>query len=196
MRQTESKEKQRQREALVQEATKLTCSLYRRCLRSIEVIRWGNEFDEMDFKKREEEFSNPTPGSRLSMAPPPNRDDELESRAEYYRSFARENFMNESDCLTNIPLKERDIKRFLYYLKKGERDRKWLLGDMLFPDPCQDEIGPERIKSFEIQAEAYLGQELEPKSEVAKKPLDDFWDDDEAESEDPDFFRKKFPHLR
>jgi hypothetical protein len=190
MRVTESAEKREQRLLLVAHASELTRSLYRRCLRSIKVIRWGNDFDEMDFKKREEEFSNPTPGGRLSMAPPPNRDDELESRAEYYKSFARESFMNESDCLTNEPLIERDVKRFLYYIRKGEKDRKWLLGDMLFADPYKDASDATKINEFKTMAEKYLGHELEPKKEAPKKVSDDFWDDDEAESEDP------FPHRR
>jgi hypothetical protein len=115
------------RDDLLYQAAFLTKSLYRRCLHSIKVIRWGNEFDDLEFQKRQEEFRNPERrGSGvLSMAPPPNKvhkDDELRSRAEYYLSYAREHFTQESDCLENDPLKEQDIQRYLYYLSKGEKD--------------------------------------------------------------------------
>ena len=135
------------------------------------------------------------------MAPPPNRDDELESRAEYYKSFARESFMNESDCLEYEPLKDREIKRFLlqyWFIRSEEKDRKWLLGDMMFPDPYKDAVDTGRIQNFERLAEVYLGRELEPKKEEQSPNIadDGFWDDDEAESDDPEFFQKKFPHLR
>jgi hypothetical protein len=69
------------RDLLLEEASFLTRSLYRICLRSVNVIRFGNDFDEKDFQRRDEEFSNPRPGV-ISMSPPPNREDELRSRAE------------------------------------------------------------------------------------------------------------------
>jgi hypothetical protein len=187
--------KELEREALLEEAESLAKSLYRICLRSVEVIRPGNEFDEKDFQKRDEEFSNPTAGGVLSMAPPPDRVDELRSRAAYYKSFSREYFMQESDCLDNDPLKARDIKRFLYYLRKGDKDRKWLLGDMLFPDPYKNAMDQERIQQFDKMAQIYLGEEPEPEKQVDPAPVNDgFWDDDE--SEDPEWFQKNYPHLR
>ncbi|VEU36165.1 unnamed protein product [Pseudo-nitzschia multistriata] len=193
------------REDLVNEAAFLTKSLYRNCIRSVRLIRWGNEFDEKEFQKREEEFQNPTAGGVMSMAPPPNKEDELRSRAEYYYSFTREYFTQESDSLDNDPLLERDIRRYLYYLRKGEKDRKWLLGDMMFPDPYKNSLDQDRINRFETMSKKYLGTD----EEETKNPL--FEDDsndknhDEAtfggddgfiEDEDPEWFQKKYPHLR
>jgi hypothetical protein len=191
------------RDELLQEAAALTKSLYRRCLRSVKVIRWGNEFDDMEFARREEEFRNPKQsGGILSMAPPPNKEDELRSRAEYYHSYTREYFTQESDCLDNEPLKERDIKRYLYYLRKGEKDRKWLLGDMMFPDPYKDTVDQDRIDNFEAMSRRYLGLDDAKKDAPAESkgkgnqqsspPTTDGF----VEDEDPEWFQKKFPHLR
>ena len=149
------------REDLLDEAAYLTKSLYRNCLRSVRLIRWGNAFDDKEFERREEEFQNPTAGGVISMAPPPNRKDELHSRAEYYHSFAREYFTQESDSLDNDPLVERDFRRYLYYLRKGEKDRKWLLGDMMFPDPYKNSLDQERVKRFEAMTKRYLGEDEE-----------------------------------
>lgn len=191
----EKAERELERQALLEEAGSLAKSLYRICLRSVEVIRPGNEFDEKDFQRRDEEFSNPTAGGVLSMAPPPDRVDELSSRASYYKSFAREYFMQESDCLDNDPWNARDIKRFLYYLRKGDKDRKWLLGDMMFPDPYKNAMDQERIQQFDKMAQKHLGIEPEPEKQVNPGPVNDgFWDDDE--NEDPEWFQKNYPHLR
>lgn len=175
------------RDDLREEAAALTKALYRTCMRSIKVIRWGNAFDEKDFQKREEDFLKPAgPGGRISMAPPPNKDDELRSRAEYYQSYAREYFIQESDCLDNDPLREKDIKRYLYYLRKGEKDRKWLLADMMFPDPYKTTMDIVRVERFEAMAKKYLGEdEDEP---VVEQTGDDFFDADD----DPEWFQKKF----
>ena len=181
------------REDLVEEAAALTRSLYRICLRSIKVIRWGNAFDDKEFEKREEEFANPSAGGMLSMAPPPNKEDELRSRAEYYKSYAREYFVQESDCLDNDPLLERDIKRYLYYLRKGEKDRKWLLGDMMFKDPFKNSLDQERINKFEEMGNGYLGLDAEPERKDEDAIDDDFFD---ADDEEPEWFKKHHPHLR
>ena len=94
-----------QQARLHREASYLTRTLYRRCLRSIDVIAGGNDRDERDFAEREAEergdpFADDDDDSksdrrrtmRVSMTPPVNREEELRSRAEYYRAFARENF--------------------------------------------------------------------------------------------------------
>ena len=177
-------------------AAPLTKSLYRTCLRSVKVIRWGNEWDEKEFERREEEYrqgGRSGGGGILSMAPPPDREDELRSRAEYYASYAREYFIQESDCLDNDPLKRRDIDRFLRYLKKGEKDRRWLLGDMMFPDPYQHVASErqEKVDHFEAMARRYLGEEdgtddkiVQQASESSTSSLDDddyFGDDEEPE---------------
>mmetsp|Transcript_13019 Transcript_13019/g.32867 ORF Transcript_13019/g.32867 Transcript_13019/m.32867 type:complete len:237 (+) Transcript_13019:122-832(+) len=186
------------REDLLEEAEFLTKSLYRTCLRSVRLIRWGNEFDEKEFQRREEEFQNPTAGGVMSMAPPPNKEDELRSRAEYYHSYAREYFTQESDCLDNDPLQERDVKRYLYYLRKGEKDRKWLLGDMMFPDPYKNSLDKERVNQFEAMFQKYLNEDEE-------EPESNNQDDSSStsnisdgfiEDEDPEWFQKNYPHLR
>ncbi|KAL3912638.1 MAG: hypothetical protein SGARI_001053 [Bacillariaceae sp.] len=198
------------RSDLLEHAGSLTKGLYRRCLRSVKAIRWGNEFDELEFAKREEEFRNPkrSAGGVLSMAPPPNKEDELRSRAEYYHSYAREYFTQESDCLDNDPLRERDIQRYLYYLRKGEKDRKWLLGDMMFPDPYKDAVDKEGMAAFETMSKRYLGVDDEGEVEVetssdknkdaasSQQQTQRLGDDGFVEDEDPEWFQKKFPHLR
>lgn len=185
------------RQDLVDEAAALTKSVYRMCFRSANVMRQGNEFDEKEFQRREEEFANPKPGV-MSMAPPPDRGDELRSRSEYYHSYAREYFTQESDCLDNDPLHERDIKRYLYYLRKGDKDRKWLLGDMMFPDPYKNAMDNERIEKFEAMANKYFGKEEEendssletssPDSLNINSGSDDYFDD--ADDEIPEWLKK------
>jgi hypothetical protein len=193
------------REDLIQEAAALTRSLYRRCLRSVKVIRWGNEFDDLEFAKREEEFVNPqrrgSHSGTLSMAPPPNKEDELRSRAEYYRCYAREYFVQESDCLDNEPLMERDIRRYLYYLRKGEKDRKWLLGDMMFADPYKNAVDQDRIDKFESMSRQYLGVDKDDDDGIRKAQGHSSTPDPTMkggfeEDEDPEWFQTKFPHLR
>ena len=174
------------RDDILNEAAYLTRSLYRNCIRSVRVIRYGNEFDDKEFERREKEFQNPSSsGGVISFAPPPNKEDELRSRAEYYHSYAREYFTQESDCLDNDPLLERDIRRYLYYLRKGEKDRKWLLGDMMFSDPYKDTVDQERIKNFEAMSKKYFGAEEEDSStyEINNEEMED-------EDEDPDWFKK------
>lgn len=200
------------REDLLDEAAYLTKSVYRNCLRSVRLIRWGNAFDDKEFERREKEFQNPTAGGVISMAPPPNREDELHSRAEYYHSYTREYFTQESDCLDNDPLQERDIRRYLYNLRKGEKDRKWLLGDMMFPDPYKNSLDQDRINGFEAMSKKYFGEEEEEEEERSS------FDDDNTnngatssnsssssssssndgfiEDDDPDWFQKNYPHLR
>lgn len=191
------------RDELLEEAAYLTKSLYRNCIRSVKLIRWGNEFDDKEFERREEEFQNPTAGGVISMAPPPNKEDELRSRAEYYHSYAREYFTQESDCLDNDPLLERDFRRYLYYLRKGEKDRKWLLGDMMFSDPYKNSFDQERVKRFETLTKKYLGEEVEEEEVNVNALFDDSNTQDKTESqashssndgfiedEDPDWFQK------
>ena len=189
------------REELLEEAEYLTKSLYRSCIRSVRLIRWGNDFDEKEFERREEEFQNPTAGGVISMAPPPNKEDELRSRAEYYHSYTREYFTQESDCLDNDPLLERDFRRYLYYLRKGEKDRKWLLGDMMFPDPYKNSFDQERVNRFEAMSKKYLGEDEEEEEDTnvfgddtkqidADSSSNDVSNDGFVEDEDPDWFQK------
>ena len=195
----EKQVKEDERQKLLQEAAFLTRSLYRLCLRSVNVIRPGNDMDNREFKRREEEFVSQKPGL-LSMARPPDREDELESRADYYYSYARESFLQESDCLDENPLRWKDLKRFLYYLRKGDKDRKWLLGDMMFPDPYKDSMDASRIQKFEDLARQHVGEVLlqsETVQEVIKvddEEEEDLFDDMEHEDA-PEWFKQKYPHL-
>lgn len=189
------------REDLLAEAAFLTKSLYRTCLRSVKVIRFGNQFDDKEFERREEEFRNPKRGGGgvLSMAPPPDKEDELRSRAEYYHSYTREYFTQESDCLDNDPLQERDVRRYLYYLRKGDKDRKWLLGDMMFPDPYKTALDQDRIKEFQAMAKTYFGEEDDEEMDGVASSSSSHQlggNDGFMEDEDPEWFRKKYPHLR
>jgi len=83
---------------LLHEASYLTRTLYRKCLQSINLLALGNTRDEDDFSAREthekNQFDDTTVNlsNRISMAPPVNRTNELSSRANYYASYARENF--------------------------------------------------------------------------------------------------------
>lgn len=81
---------------LFREASYLTRTLYRKCLQSTMILAKGNERDEDDFATREDEernqFSDGVDLERISMAPPVNRQNELSSRANYYKTFTREHF--------------------------------------------------------------------------------------------------------
>lgn len=182
---------------LLQEASTLSRSLYRRCFRSIRHIRYGNEYDEAEFQRREEERlekavdqSQKDPRlSMLSMLPPVNRVDELRSRAEYYQQYTRENFVQESDCLDHPVLLAGHIDRFVYLLRRGDDHRKWLLQDMKFEDPCsaeEQQVAVQRLKGFEEKAKSMLIKHQSPTAEGASAvgdEDDDFWDDEEDDEE-------------
>ena len=201
---------------LRRQAEVITKSLYRTCLRSIRHIRHGNKYDFEEFRKREEEFRNGKSdgGGILSMAPPPNPEDELRSRAEYYHSYAREYFVQESDCLgyyndpttygagtnTATKLSQKDIDRYLYYVRKGEKDRRWLLGDMMFDDPYRDVAKTYRqplIDKFIESSQQYFkqqqqegtmpGAQVEKQKTTKSKNDDGFLDDDDL----PEWWNKK-----
>lgn len=95
---------------LLNEATYLTKALYRKCLKSIQVLAMGNERDEIDFSERErseqdrleDSFVSSSSSSKvrkhsnatasMAMALPVDRANELASRANYYKAFTREHF--------------------------------------------------------------------------------------------------------
>jgi hypothetical protein len=168
---------------LRKEARALSLSLYRACLRSIKHIRGGNQQDEHEFSVRErariESFSDldvsskrseggsaSSPKSRnkgrsggdgmINFLPPVNRLDELRSRADYYASFARENFLQEWDCLgspesntlpvakvsamtspTSSGWNQQMVNRYINLLRRGNAHRQWLLSDLKFSDPIK-----------------------------------------------------------
>jgi hypothetical protein len=98
-------ELQKERQILLQEAGRLTRSLYRACMRSVRYIRQGNAHDEEEFKRREEEQRN-TPKESLSLMAqmhPVDREDELASRGNYYAQYTHENFLAEMHLLKPNP---------------------------------------------------------------------------------------------
>ena len=156
-----------EREFLVAEASAMTKSLYRTCLRSVEILRPGNGRDEADFAEREEaqlrmfdddddDAAGGTAGSLSAFSPPVDRSNELESRAEYYAEWTRENFAQEMDCLATEPWREDDVARYLHFLRVGEERRRWVLKDYGFDDPFGDIFDPDRVDRFEKRATKFL----------------------------------------
>lgn len=157
-----------ERDFLVAEASALTKSLYRTCLKSVEILRPGNDRDETDFAEREEaqlkmfdddsSEGSGTAGSLSAFSPPVDRANELESRAEYYAEWTRENFAQESDCLATEAWREDDVARYLHFLRIGEERRRWVLKDYGFDDPFVDVFDPDRVDRFEKRATEFLEQ--------------------------------------
>jgi len=159
-----------ERDFLVAEASAMTKSLYRTCLRSVEILRPGNDRDDADFAEREEAQlrmfddvdstgdgkGTGTAGSLSAFSPPVDRANELESRAEYYAEWTRENFAQEMDCLATEPWREDDVARYLHFLRVGEERRRWVLKDYGFDDPFGDVFDPDRVDSFETRATKFL----------------------------------------
>ena len=156
-----------EREFLVAEASAMTKSLYRTCLRSVEILRPGNGRDEADFAEREEaqlrmfdddddDAAGGTAGSLSAFSPPVDRSNELESRAEYYAEWTRENFAQEMDCSATEPWREDDVAIYLHFLRVGEERRRWVLKDYGFDDPFGDIFDPDRVDRFEKRATKFL----------------------------------------
>jgi hypothetical protein len=130
------------------------------------VIRHGNENDEKEFSDRERkrlELPSTTKGdvrlSMLSMLPPVDREDELRSRAEYYTQYARELFVQESDCLSfATEWTEQHIARYLHHLRQGDEHRRWLLADMKFDDPFFESFDQRRVDKFEGDALRFVNR--------------------------------------
>jgi hypothetical protein len=187
--------RRQEREYLLQEAGFLARSLYRNCLRSIRILRPGNEHDERAFRQQEEEQLEQERGSRFtfSMAPPVNRENELHSRAEYYRTHLRENYNSDSQCLDKNPWKEHDIEIFLHYVKTGEQRRTYVLRDYKFPDPFASHFDKERVKKFEQRAEELIKDTY--KANGWRLPSDMYHreedDDDDDSMDDPLDFSPK-----
>jgi len=191
---------------LVQEAGKLSRSLYRTCVRSVRLIRHGNEHDEKEFEAMEERriegFSGKSPRmGMLSMLPPVDREDELRSRAEYYLQYLRENFVQESDSLDFSVLGEQHWRRFLHHLRRGNEHRRWLLQDMKFEDKYEDSWSEDRITDFQARTMDYTRRVREMRNSTQPKHVldkdahadeddDGFWSDDEEEpSGHPEWYR-------
>ena len=150
------------RATLLAEAGALTRSMYRTCLRSVAIIRPGNAKDEADFRAREEAqlrmFDDDAPpmSSADAFAPPVDRKNELASRADYYAEWTRENFGQESDCLSPDPWREADVDRYLHFLRAGEERRRWLLGDYGFDDPYGGRFDLGRVGRFEEEVREFV----------------------------------------
>ena len=194
------------------------------------LIRSGNEHDHQEFDRREQQqkeedeaaFSGSKKsdnhfggGSMFSMLPKVDREDELHSRAEYYHQYARENFMQEADCLMPLggknsvgQLEEQDVQRLMFLFKKGDKDRKWLLQDMMFPDPYQKTFPNEKSKEWEKKAMHYIRERknmhrltagatiYDEEEDDDDGSLADESDDDNDDGEEyPSWFLEKHPNL-
>lgn len=162
---TQKQQLEEERLNLLLEAKYLTLKLYRTIVRSVRVIRHGNEHDELEFqareKKRHDNIDAPSKDVRLSMLsmlPPVDRPDELHSRAKYYQQYARENFVQESDSLNSVVWDEQHVARYTHHLRKGEEHRKWLLADMKFVDPFvhNNAFDQDQVDDFWKRANDYI----------------------------------------
>jgi hypothetical protein len=149
---------QEKRAQLFHDAGVMTKSLYRSCLRCIQLIRHGNEHDMADFDEREQQMLNRSKNqfdfhvSLSSFEPPVDRDNELSSRAMYYLAFAKESFHQEIDCLEQDPWRVDNVKRFLYLIRQGEERRKWLLHEYQFEDPYAEKWDEDKVLEWEEKA--------------------------------------------
>ena len=141
---------------LLNEASALTKSLYRICLRSVREMRKGNESDEIRFREIEERQRSQSAQGIVPMSPPVNRANELHSRAEYYTEVACESVWRYAEILEDNPLSEQDIENFIFVLQRGEQRRQWVLREYQFNDPCEGVFDQERLNAFENHAKKYL----------------------------------------
>lgn len=166
---------------ILREASALTLSLYRLCMRSVKLIRQGNEHDAKDFAEREEKqmqdmMSSSSRGTNssnkeeadfaerlagvVSMLPPVDPQGELQARSEYYAQYAHETFFSESDCLAirrddgQNRVDKDQFSRYFYHLRKGEEYRTWLLQDMKFENPFQFDFT--RVDGLEARVDRFL----------------------------------------
>jgi len=197
------------------------------------------------FSEREsEELDGGVNLERISMAPPVNRQNELSSRSDYYRTFARENFdghwsllgaygfhignegsmmhglgyqggnqyqgghhhlggqmaaQYQGGCKNNdsssvqqennvgkesYMWREDQIEKFIYLIRAGEENRRWILNDYEFKDPyntanptCWSEELEERLNEFESRSSLLVMEMYKRKgwthSSVFANPVDD-----------------------
>jgi hypothetical protein len=197
---------QAQQQEILDEASALTRSLYRLCLRSVRLLRRGNLHDEREFAAREEQQLQDmvTAGSSpideryaISMLPPVAPQAELEARSDYYAQYSRENFFAESDALSSADqvLRTRHFDRYFFHLRRGEEHRVWLLEDMKFEDPRPFDLP--RVAAFEQRVQQHFKEmarirmeQLSPdkRSELQQAQVDyeEYNSDDEAFSDDED----------
>lgn len=188
-----------ERDHLLSEAGVIVRSLYRTCLRSVRVIRPGNERDEADFEEREEKQKREmeldeidlSDGGSFSFAPPVDRENELQSRAAYYAEQIREGFGQEIDRLELNPWRENEVDHFVYLVRAGEDQRKYILKDYRFKDPYTDCSNEERLDTFKKRAEKLVSHEYEARGWVLEsereKDIESEHDDCEVFGEDEDY---------
>eukprot|EP00592_Proboscia_alata_P008322 CAMPEP_0194356878 /NCGR_PEP_ID=MMETSP0174-20130528/4446_1 /TAXON_ID=216777 /ORGANISM="Proboscia alata, Strain PI-D3" /LENGTH=330 /DNA_ID=CAMNT_0039126661 /DNA_START=140 /DNA_END=1132 /DNA_ORIENTATION=+ len=163
-----------ERQKLLRIARSLTLSLWRRSLRSVNHMRQGNAHDEESFQTREDEqrkrmmnIQNFSFDDDMSMDVPVDREDELRSRADYYIDSGKEQIFEESDCLDDDPWLEismkQNVSRFLRFLRKGEKQRRWVLKEFKFKDPYVDNSDKERLSNWEEKAWQLLKETHEAK---------------------------------
>jgi len=171
---------QEDRVQLFKEAGMMTKALYRSCLRSVNLIRDGNQHDFADFEAREEEQKTDrlqkSISASFSFEPPVDRDNELSSRALYYLAYTKESFHQEVDCLVAEPWREDNLKRFLYLIKQGERKRKWVLEDYKFDDPHTNKWEEVKLEVWEAKAWKLIRETYDSNGWVYQ---DDFANNDE-----------------
>lgn len=202
---------QRLRKQVLDEAAAMTRSLYRLCMRSVKLIRRGNDADRAEFAAREQkqldDMAQVSQDERLSgiisMLPPVEPDAELRARSEYYSQYTAENFFAESDCLLvhddddngmRVP-DQAQFARYFYHLRKGEKDRQWLLQDMKFDDPYRLDLDrvqllEDRVRELTDAHAAYQWQQLDPETQreiqQAKLDYETYDSDEEAFTDDDD----------
>jgi phage terminase Nu1 subunit (DNA packaging protein) len=154
----------KEREALVIEAGAMTRSLFRICLRSIRLMRKGNEHDEKRFSELEGKQIKDLEEGVLSASPPVNREDEMKSRADYYTDVARERIYRSAQCMDLNPLSDEDLHEYIHHLRQGEKHRRWVLAEYKFSDPCPNAFDYLRADAFEQRSKKYL-LELEKQGE-------------------------------
>jgi hypothetical protein len=171
--------KQERRE-LLRDAGYMTRSLYRSCLRSIYLIRKGNENDMAEFQQREEQEKsdrlNRGPSMSFSFEPPVDRENELSSRALYYLAFVNESFHQEVDCLISDPWKEDQVTRFIHLMREGEEKRKWVLKEYKFEDSFSKQWNGDMFNDWEARARQLIFDSYQLKGWLFQK---DFINDDD-----------------
>jgi hypothetical protein len=145
-----------QRAEIKAEVKSITRTLYRMCLKSVKLIRPGNEKDEIEFKRLEAEQVDRWKQSLIdslhgigSLAPPVDRQNELESRYNYYLAHVLERFAGHTHILDRDPWTEDCVESLIKILRNGEYARQWVLADYKFDDPYSDRFDEKRVIQLE-----------------------------------------------
>eukprot|EP00593_Proboscia_inermis_P004852 CAMPEP_0171324640 /NCGR_PEP_ID=MMETSP0816-20121228/116315_1 /TAXON_ID=420281 /ORGANISM="Proboscia inermis, Strain CCAP1064/1" /LENGTH=358 /DNA_ID=CAMNT_0011823627 /DNA_START=45 /DNA_END=1122 /DNA_ORIENTATION=- len=122
---------------------------------------------EDELTQKNDEYPDFSFDDDMSMDVPVDREDELRSRADYYIDSGKEQIFEESDCLDDDPWLEismkQNVSRFLRFLRKGEKQRRWVLKEFKFKDPYVDNSDKERLSNWEEKAWQLLKETHEAK---------------------------------